>query len=201
MPTAVAHRAANFEQRPRRTLAERIVAGFPGLYRAAAKVVWRLPPTSRIRAFFAQQLMQSAFAAITRDDFVLPMVWYGPDVVYEFNPELVTLGLPERVDGRDAHMRTLREFRATWEEWRFTPSYAIDHGDGTAITLSHAWYRGGASGVEFEIEYAQVLEMRDGIVTRERDFTEWRQAIEAAGMDAGVLERLGSLPPGGVMRL
>jgi hypothetical protein len=197
---AVAQRIREGRVRRSRTLDERAMVHFPRLYARLASAGSRLSPRSRLRQQVLHHQLLSGWAAASRGDFELVQTRYAPELVYEFNPELVTLGLPARVEGRDAWLAAISEFRSVWTEWRFTPSYLLDLGE-RVVNLGRAWYRGDASGVELEIEYAQLIEHRSAIVLHERDFTGWPAALKAAGIDPDVLPRLKALAPGEAMEL
>jgi hypothetical protein len=142
----------------------------------------------------------SGWAAGNRGDYELMQVRYATDLVYQWNPELVTLGLPSRVEGRGDWRRTVDEFNSAWEETDYALDFIIDFGE-RLLTLGRASFRGRASGAEVEFDYAQLIELRGGLAQHESDFTDWRQALSAAGLEPGLLDRLEALPPRGVLKL
>lgn len=196
----MALRIREAEPRTRRTAYERVQARYPGIYVKLSPLAMKLGPRSRLKQRLNRREMRSGWDAVSRGDWELVNIRYAPDLVYEFSPELVTLGLPARVEGREEWVEALQEFLATWEEWRFRPRYLLDL-DGRVLNLGHARYRGQASGVEVEIEYAQLVDNPRGVADYERDFSYWTDALRAAGLPEDLPARLNELPPGGRLKI
>ena len=81
----------------------------------------------------------------------------------------------------------LREF---WTFWRteFVDFWMEvddirDLGDERVLQLSHAGFRGPASGIMVESELAQVLTFRNGKVVRSLDYLSHREALRAVGLE------------------
>lgn len=200
MGTVVAQRVDRARPRARRSLDERVLARFPALYRHGARFLDRLGPDSRRRQRLLRGQVLSGWAAASRRDFDLVLVRYTPDAVYEFTPGLVTLGLPARVEGGDAWMKALTDWAEVWAEWEFTLSFIVDLGP-LVVTLGRFAARGAASDLDVQLEYAQVMETRDGLVRHEQDFNDWGEGLRAAGIDPGVLPHLEALGSATVLRL
>jgi hypothetical protein len=191
----VAQRLRDKVPRARRTPDEHAIVRTPKVYATLARQTSKLDPASPVRRRLLAREVASGWHASTRRDFELMAVRYSPDIVYEFNPELVTLGLPARVEGRETWIETLEEFASVWQEWRFTPVFLLDFGN-PIVTLGNAWYRGDASQIELEIQFSQLVHHENGIAVHERDFTDWDEALAAAGLGAAVREKLEALAPG-----
>jgi ketosteroid isomerase-like protein len=172
----------------------------PASYRLLGRLFTRLRPDSRLRRWILRDQMVSGWAAGTRGDYALMGIRYADDLVYEFNPELVSLGLPARVEGREPWKVALDEFASAWDEVDYRLEFILDLGD-RFLTFGRASARGQVSGAEIEFEYCQLIDVQDAIVQRERDFTDWDQALSASGLEPQVLERLRALPPHGVLRI
>jgi SnoaL-like protein len=195
VPTGFAQRLRERKPRERRTRFEGLQLRLPGMYTTVAPLVMKLRARSRLRRFLNRDGLRSGWSAASRHDFELMKIRYTEDMVYEFTPELITLGMPARVEGREEWLQALNEFGDAWASWRFRPRHQIDL-DGRIVNLGFVSYRGEASGAEIEMEYAQVCVLPHGSVTHERDFNSWRAALEAAGLDPGLVERLEALRPG-----
>jgi ketosteroid isomerase-like protein len=187
-------------ERRHRRLDERLLVAFPGLYRLLGRIFTRLRIGGRLRRWIIRDQTISGWAAVNRGDYELVKIRYSAELVYEFNPELVTLGLPERIESREGWLSAIADWATAWDDVHYELRFIIDLGD-RMVGLGRASARGQASGAEIEFDYSQLVEMRDGVVHRERDFTDWEQVLFAAGFEAETLERLRALPPGGVLRI
>jgi hypothetical protein len=174
---------------------------FPWLYRTLVR--WGLrtsSPRQRLRQSFLREQVRSGWAAAARRDFELMSVRYAPNIVYESTPQLVVLGMPARVEGINGWLRALSDFNDAWARSRFELSFILDCGK-QLVTLGCFAGHGAASGIDAQTDFAQVLELDDGLVVRERDFNDWSDALRAAGIDADMVARLEALPPGAVIEL
>jgi ketosteroid isomerase-like protein len=69
----------------------------------------------------------------------------------------------------------------TMDELRLNAQEFVDAGERVAVRLRY-YGRGKGSGVEIETEmYHQVATFRDGTIVRMEYFTDWAQALDAAG--------------------
>jgi ketosteroid isomerase-like protein len=72
----------------------------------------------------------------------------------------------------------------TMDELRLDPQEYVDCGDRVAVRLRY-YGRGKGSGAELDTEmYHQVATFEDGTIVRMEYFTDWSQALEAAGGSA-----------------
>jgi hypothetical protein len=72
-------------------------------------------------------------------------------------------------------------FREAWGDFEVELSEVRDCGDQVMGTC-HMHATGGGSGVGLEITWWQVVEFRDGLITLVANYTERREALEAAGL-------------------
>ena len=173
----------------------------PGLYAALARVlVTALGPRSRVRQWLLRRSARSGWAAGARSDLELMLVRYAPDVVSEWPDDLVALGMPPRVQGRREYVAAWFEFTSAWSDLRAPQLFVIDLGD-RALVFGHIEGRGAASGARVGLDIAQLLELRHGLVARERFFTDWAEGMRRAGIDAGVLAEIEALGVGDVMEI
>jgi ketosteroid isomerase-like protein len=195
MGPIVAQRLPDRDPRRRRTAEEQALARSPKLYEFMGRRIGSLDPGSALRKRLIAREVLSGWAASTRRDYELMLVRYAPDFVWEVNPELVTLGFPARIDGKDDFIRALEEFADVWSDWQFRLNFLIDLGD-QLVMLGHAHFRGRGSGLEFDNESTQVIDLEEGIVVHERDYSSWNEALAAAGLGEDALAKLGALAPG-----
>jgi ketosteroid isomerase-like protein len=180
-----------------RNLAERLMVRFPSLYRRLAALAQRrlLNPRSRVRRAILRSGNISGWAAFNRGDFELMLVRYAPDVEFEFDPGEQALGLSGTFRGHEEMAKALGELREAWGQFGLEPAYVLDLGDRVlALGFQHA--RGHASGVRLQQEVAQLVTVREGLVTRDVHFFTWEEGGRAAGLDPGAIP----LPPRGKAR-
>ena len=173
--------------RPKRDVVERLMVLFPRAYRRlAARLLPRLSPRSRLRRALLCRTTISAYAAFYRQDFELILVRYAPDVVYEVDPGLQTLGLGGMFHGHAGLLEAFGKLVEAWESWEVEPSYILDLGD-RMLTLGFNRSRARGSGVPLEEEYAQLVTLPQGVVTHFQNFFSWEEALRAAGLDPAAI--------------
>ena len=105
--------------------------------------------------------------------------------VEDFDPEIDWV-LPamqgfDSCVGRDQIILFWQGLDETMDELRLNAQEFVDAGDRVAVRLRY-YGRGKGSGVEIETEmYHQVATFRDGTIVRMEYFTDWPQALDAAG--------------------
>ena len=167
---------------------------FPGVYRRLAALAQRRlsDPGSRLRRALLRRANISGWAAFNRRDFELMLVRYAPEVEFEFDPGEQTLGLSGTFRGHEAMAVALGELVEGWSQFELEPAYILDLGDRVlSFGFQHA--RGGASGVQLEQAIAQLVTVREGLVTRDVHFYTWEEGLRAAGLDSDAIV----LPSGG----
>lgn len=174
---------------------------FPRLYAVLARVlVSSLSPRSRMRQWMLRRSARSGWAAGARSDLELMLVRYASDVVSEWPDDLVALGMPARVRGRREYADAWAEFMTPWRGFRGGARFLIDLGD-RALVLGHGEGRGAASGARVGLDIAQLLQIRRGLVARERFFTSWAEGMRMAGIDTGVLAEIEAIGIGDVLEV
>jgi ketosteroid isomerase-like protein len=117
-------------------------------------------------------------AAYNRRDFDAAVEFFDPDVEW-------VLPAHQSFDscrGPDEIRRFWEGLDETFEELRLDPQESVDAGDRVAVRLRY-YGRGRESGAEIETEmYHQVTTFRGGNMVRIEYFTDWGQALEAAGI-------------------
>ena len=94
-----------------------------------------------------------------------------------------TSGLPARAHGRQEVIDGLREWGEEWDhDWTLAPIALVDLGD-RLLGLGKFSACGRASGVDVDLEYAQLIMLGNGSGFHEQDFVNWGQALAAAGLD------------------
>jgi ketosteroid isomerase-like protein len=188
--------------RPRRfahrTLDERLAVRFPGLLRAMARIVLRLPRKSRIRRYLFARRVCQGYQAVNRGDLDVLLAAYHDDATVTFDP--ATGLLPPDLVGEHAGHAGLRrlweEWRSAWDELRLEPHELYDLGNGMVVRVTMTG-RGGGSGLEISGEYFEVYEFRDGIISRHENYRALNEALAAAGLTGPREPRANERPRGG----
>jgi ketosteroid isomerase-like protein len=161
-----------------------VLVRFPALGRALCLAYARLPPASRLRrAFIARSSRRFADAFNRRDwDVLLPFL--HPEFKFEgaegpvggYFPDL-----PKVHSGPEDYVHMLKTMVEGWEELTLRSEEVTDLGD-RLFGVSHVTGHGRLSGIALDIRLFQVVNLRNGMIVRQRDFGERDRALEAAGL-------------------
>ena len=116
-------------------------------------------------------------ALFNRGDVERSLQLYDPDVVLEVRQ----VELEGEYSGHDGVRRFFAEFAEEVETFEVQYSDVRDLGD-RVLALGTLRTIGRASGIELEGPVAIVASFRDGLCTHLKDYGEWGQALEAAGL-------------------
>jgi ketosteroid isomerase-like protein len=117
-------------------------------------------------------------ADYNRRDFDAAMEFFHPEVEWV----LPALQESDSCRGPEEIRRFFEGLDETFEELRLHPQESVDAGDRVAVRLRHSG-RGKESGIVIDEElYHQVATFSDGMIVRMEYFTDWDQALEAAGV-------------------
>ena len=167
----------------RRTLDERFFVRWPGAWPAVARLVLALPPRSRLRRAGVRRGALSGWGAWVRGDLDLVLVRFSPDFHYDPPPEWLIAGMPSVYRGHAGLREWSADLREAWEFLDHTPLEVVDAGDVLAF-LCQIRLRARSSGIEIDTRLGQVLWSERGLIVRERDFSDWDEALRVAGMPA-----------------
>ena len=106
--------------------------------------------------------------------------FWDPEVVWDMShfrdwPEPAYFGI-------DGAKRFISEWLEVWDDYEFGVDEMLAAPDGRVISL--AWQRGKGrhSGLEMDVEWAQIYTFRNGKVTRIDNYDNREDALEAAGL-------------------
>jgi ketosteroid isomerase-like protein len=86
--------------------------------------------------------------------------------------------------GPEGMRRFLADTAETFDLFKATYPDVRDLGDGRLLAIGTIRMRGRESGVETDVATAAIVEFRDGVLVRYKDYGEARLALEAAGLQA-----------------
>jgi ketosteroid isomerase-like protein len=179
----VVRKPVRVHERSRRTLDQRLNLRFPRLVAAQARLIGRLPPSSRLRQAAVWRGSRLAAEAFNRGDLDAYLLSFHPDCEWQPLPEFVEAGLAEPsysgLAGWGEYWSAVSE---VWgSDLRMELLELIDTGD-RLVALANLHARGQASGVPLSRKYAQVVTLKDGLVIHQREYPDHAQALEAVGV-------------------
>jgi ketosteroid isomerase-like protein len=86
--------------------------------------------------------------------------------------------------GPDGMRRFLADTAETFDLFKATYPDVRDLGDGRLLAIGTIRMRGRESGVEADVATAAIVEFRDGVLVRYKDYGDAQLALEAAGLRA-----------------
>ena len=86
--------------------------------------------------------------------------------------------------GREGMRRFLADTAETFDLFKASYTDVRDLGDGRVLAIGTLRMRGRSSGVESDILTAAIVEFRDGVLVRYKDYGDARLALEAAGLSS-----------------
>ena len=125
------------------------------------------------------RLFESMFREWERGEFWNPEP-YAEDVVF----------VRSGPDGGEYHGRgglaaAWRDFLGAWDDFRIEGERAVPGGDGTYVLLLRLHGRGKGSHLAIAQDVANLVQTRDGRITRLEMFWDRDEALRAAGADGG----------------
>ena len=172
----------------RRTLDERFFVRWPGAWAALTRAGRLLPPRSRLRRALLRRAALSGWGAWARGDFDLMLVRFAPDYHFEPPREWLAAGMRSAYRGHAGLREWTADMREAWERIDHMPREVVDAGD-VIVVLSQLRLRARGSGIELDSRVGFVLWIERGLIVRERDFSEWDEALRAAGIPTALTER------------
>jgi ketosteroid isomerase-like protein len=179
----VARQSLRVGERSNRTLDERLSLRFPSLTAMSFRLLGRLPPRSRLRMAALSRGIRLAAEAYNRLDLAAVTIACHPAFEYRPAQNLVDAGLVEPCyRGLSGYRAYVSEAAEVWgTETRFEPSELIDLGD-QLVVLADAPLRAQSSGVPLTLEFAYVVTVEDGRISRYQEFHDHAEALEAVGL-------------------
>jgi ketosteroid isomerase-like protein len=126
------------------------------------------------------ELVKRAYEFINRGE--IPRDLVAPDMELVQNSAL--LGTAGVFHGPDGAERSLGELQEGFDEIRFEPVELIEAGD-FVVAACRFRGRGKSSGAPFDARVSHLWTIREGVIARLEVFAGKREALRAAGLDAG----------------
>jgi ketosteroid isomerase-like protein len=167
----------------RRTLDERLFVRWPWVWAALARAAQRLPPRSPLRRGLLRRGTLAAWAAWARRDVDVFLLRYAPECRIEVPADFIAAGQRPSYRGHAGVHELVADLREAWEREYFIPPGDILDAGNPVIFRSH-YRRCARSGAEFDVPFASVVWFERGLTVHERQFTDWDEALRAAGIPA-----------------
>jgi hypothetical protein len=91
-------------------------------------------------------------------------------------------GLVLHSHGRETWLEGQRRWLDDWEELRYEPDEVLDLGDDRFLLLGGGRGTGRSSGIVVDTEWGLLANISDGLLSREQNFLDRAEALEAAGL-------------------
>jgi ketosteroid isomerase-like protein len=125
-----------------------------------------------------ERFLQGA-AAFTEGDHAAVVEFVDEEI--EFEP--LRAATEGTFHGHDGVRKFLEDTRESFEVFELDYDDVRDLSDGKVLALGRIRIRGRGSGVETEVPTAVIATIRDGRMTRFKDYGEHSAALAAAGLD------------------
>lgn len=84
--------------------------------------------------------------------------------------------------GREGFLEFLRTWTEDFADWSIELGRVIDAGNDRVVAEFHHRATGKGSGVPVELHQGFICELKDGRISRMRNYLTWEEALEAAGL-------------------
>jgi ketosteroid isomerase-like protein len=127
------------------------------------------------------EFVRSVYAAFCRlaegDDIPSYVVdYFEPDCEYQPVEE------EETIRGHDAMVGWIERWFEAWDEFRVDIDELIEVGDGVIFAAITVHAHGAGSGIQVNQRFFHIFDLRNGKVSRQLEYLERREALEAAGL-------------------
>jgi len=104
----------------------------------------------------------------------------APDFVWDMS---TFHNWPERqtYEGVEGTREFLSDWMSAWEDWRLEIKELLDAGDDV-VAIVHQSGRSKATGLEVDMDFAQVFTVENGMQTRMRMYADPDEALRAVGL-------------------
>jgi ketosteroid isomerase-like protein len=123
------------------------------------------------------ELVRQGYEAWNRGDLEWELDHIAPD--HEFRTVQLVPDLEAVYRGREGFRQFWKTFREAWETVQIEVERLEPVGDDRVLALLR--FR-GRDGIEVTLKYAQLWAIEGGLATRIEGFSDWQEALEAAGL-------------------
>jgi ketosteroid isomerase-like protein len=170
-------------ERSSRTLDQRLFLRSPRLAAASNRLIFKLPPGSRLRQASLPRAAWLALEAYNRRDLDAVAIGWHPECEYHPDRHWVKAGLVEPCyRGLEGYRKYVASVDEVWGgENYLKPVELIDLGE-RFVVLADGWMRAQASGVPLTEAFGLVSTVKDGRVIHHQEYYDHDEALEAVGL-------------------
>lgn len=128
------------------------------------------------------QTLRDGYAALNRGEWDRSDQFLHPEISWHF-VEGPAPDAPQTLEGRAQIVEFWSSFFAAWDEWEMAPEDFVEAPGGQILVSVHFRARGAGSGFPMELDYWQVIAMRDGLVYRVDNYLSRPHARQACGLE------------------
>jgi len=125
--------------------------------------------------------VRQVYAAANRRDFDRILVGWDPESEYRPSGDLMPPDFETVFHGHDGYRNLWRRWLDAFEDLRFDPEEILHFEDRILVTAQQGGH-GSGSGVAVGQRVFQLFKFRRGLVTRQEDFLDRSEALEAGGL-------------------
>jgi ketosteroid isomerase-like protein len=130
----------------------------------------------------AVKTLREGYGALNRGEWDRSHEFLHPDISWHF-VEGQGPDTPATLEGRMEIVEFWSTFFAAWEEWEMAPEDFAEAPDDKILVAIHFRARGAGSGFPLELDYWQVIAMREGKVFRVDNYLSRSSACQACGLE------------------
>jgi ketosteroid isomerase-like protein len=127
------------------------------------------------------EFVRSLYAAFCRlaegDDIASYVIAY-----FEPDCEYLPVEEEEAIRGHDAMAGWIKRWFEAWDEFRVDIDELTEAGDGAIFATVAVHARGAGSGIQVNQRFFHIFDLRNGKVSRQLEYVERGEALEAAGL-------------------
>jgi ketosteroid isomerase-like protein len=126
--------------------------------------------------------LRGAYDALNAGEWDRSDEFMHPDITWRFiegqGPDA-----PETLKGPSAIVEFWESFFAAWEEWQMRPREFIETPQGTVLVPVHFEAKGVGSGFPMQLDYCQVITVRDGRIHQVDQYLSRGAAVKACQLE------------------
>jgi ketosteroid isomerase-like protein len=128
------------------------------------------------------ETLREAYAALNLGEWGRSPEFMDDEITWNF-VEGAAPDAPQTLTGRSEIVDFWSSFFTAWEEWEMAPRGFVEAPSGEILVSVHFHARGTGSGFPMELDYWQVIAMRDRKIHRVDNYLTRARAVQACGLE------------------